>query len=54
MDEQDALELTNEQLVSICEFAEHIERGEVTLDAKQLAFCLEAVALCLHRLQAGK
>ena len=54
MDEQDPLELTNEQLVSICQFAERVHRGEAIFDAKQLAFCLQAVALCLHRVQVDE
>jgi hypothetical protein len=50
---QGHLELTNEQLIKICEYAERVQAGEKA-DPKALAFCLQAVALCLHRLQAGE
>lgn len=52
-EEQDDLELTNEQLVKICEYAERSSAGDHPADPKVLAFALQTVALCLHRLQAG-
>lgn len=50
----DDLKLTNEQLVKICEFSERVQAGEISAKAGDLAFALQAVALCLHRLQAGE
>jgi hypothetical protein len=52
VDEQGDLELTNDQLVKICDYAERVRAGEAA-DVKKLAFALQAVSLCLHRLQAG-
>ncbi|MBI2803677.1 MAG: hypothetical protein HYX68_01675 [Planctomycetes bacterium] len=47
------LELTNEQLVEIFDLAERVQKGEASIANSDLAFCLQAVALCLHCLQAG-
>jgi hypothetical protein len=51
---QDDLELTQEQLVAIANYAKSVlanERKDVTTEA--LATALLTVAVCLHRCQAG-
>ncbi len=55
MDEApDGLKLTNEQLFTICKDAEEFQTADRPADTKTLAFALQAVAICLHRLQAGE
>lgn len=50
--EQNDLELTQQQLVTITEYANGVIEGK-RADPKTLATALSVVAICMHRLQAG-
>ena len=50
--DQDELELTQEQLTKIAEYATGVIEGRQA-DPKKLAAALLTVAVCMHRLQAG-
>lgn len=50
--EQGELELTQQQLMAITDYANGVIEGNQA-DPKTLALALRAVAVCMHRLQAG-
>lgn len=52
-DQQDSLKLTNEQLIELCRYADSMRQASASDEVENLAFALQAVSLCLHRLQAG-